>query len=370
MRRVLVTGAEGFIGKNLSVALGRIEGVEVLRFDVADDPATLPALLGEADIVYHLAGVNRPSHDEEFRTGNAGLTRTIVTILRETGRTIPLVLSSSTQAGLDNPYGLSKREAEDAVFAYGRETGASVFVYRLTNVFGKWSRPNYNSVVATFCHNIAHGLPITISDPAREVELVYIDDVVAAFLAILDGATPGSDTFMTVGPTRKITLGVLAEKITGFRDIRHTLVIPDLDDDFAGKLHATYLSYLEADNFSCPLETRIDSRGGLAELIKSPHFGQMFVSRSHGGVIRGNHYHDTKIEKFCVLQGEAVIRLRHILSEELLEYRVSGNRWEMVDIPPGYTHAIENLSDNEMIVLFWANRIFDSDHPDTHFQEV
>lgn len=369
-RRILVTGAEGFIGKNLSVALGRLEGVEVLRYDVADDPATLPALLKQADLVYHLAGVNRPRCEEEFRTGNAGLTRTIVAILRETGRKTPLVLSSSTQAGLDNPYGVSKREAEETVFAYGRETGAPVHVYRLTNVFGKWSRPNYNSVVATFCHNIARGLPIAISDPAREVELVYIDDVVAAFLAVLEVEVPGSDAVMTVGPTRRITLAALAELIRRFSDIRGTLVIPDQSDDFAGKLHATYLSYLETDDFRHGLDTRSDSRGSLAELIKSPHFGQMFVSRSHGGVIRGNHYHDTKVEKFCVLQGEAVIRFRHILSEEVIEYRVSGTGWEVVDIPPGYTHAIENLSDGEMIVLFWANQIFDQARPDTHFQEV
>lgn len=370
MRRVLVTGADGFIGKNLSVALGRIKGVEVLRFDVADDPAILPTLLDQSDIIYHLAGVNRPQHEDEFCSGNAGLTRSIVKILTEGRKKIPFVLSSSAQAVLDNPYGISKREAEEAVFAYGRETGAPVYVFRLTNVFGKWSRPNYNSVVSTFCHNISHGLPIAISDPAREVELVYIDDVVAAFLSILEGKTHGSDTFMTVGPTCRITLGALAEMIGGFRDIRSTLVIPDFSDDFTRKLHATYLSFLETDDFSHVLDIRSDSRGGLAELIKSPHFGQMFVSRSHGGVIRGNHYHDTKIEKFCVLQGEAVIRFRHVLSKEVIEYRVSGTSWEVVDIPPGYTHAIENLFDGEMIVLFWANRIFDENHPDTHFQEV
>jgi UDP-2-acetamido-2,6-beta-L-arabino-hexul-4-ose reductase len=365
MKTILVTGSKGFVGKNLLVALSRRDDVKVLGFDVDDDEGTLDSYLREADIVYHLAGVNRPKNENEFQTGNAGLTERIVASLQDTARRVPIVLTSSTQAALDNPYGISKKAAEEAVFAYGRETVAPVYVFRFTNVFGKWSRPNYNSVVSTFCHNIAHGLDITISDPAREMELVYIDDIVAEFTRILDGSVPGSQTWMTVNPTYRITLRDLADKIFQFRDIRKTLVIPDLSDEFTRKLHATYLSYLDKEDFSYPLEIKTDNRGALAELIKSEGFGQMFVSRTYGHITRGNHYHNTKVERFCVLQGEAVIRFRHILDNDVIEYPVSGNKWEVVDIPPGYTHHIENLSDGEMIVLFWANQLFDPENPDT-----
>jgi len=370
MKNILITGSEGFIGKNLRVALQRRDDVRILTYDVGIDPAELPSLLSRADIVFHLAGVNRPKNEDEFKTGNKGLTEQIVATLIERGNKTPLIISSSTQAALDNPYGISKKEAEDAVFSYGSVTGAPVYVFRFTNVFGKWSRPNYNSVVSTFCHNIAHGLDITINDPAREMELVYVDDIVADFLKILDGALSSSHECLTVSPTYRITLQALANKIYELRDIRKTLVIPDLSDDFIRKLHATYLSYLDTQDFSYPLDIKTDNRGALAELIKSDQFGQMFVSRTHGHITRGNHYHDSKIEKFCVLQGEAIIRFRHVFSGEVIEYPVSGQQWKVVDIPPGYTHHIENLSDDEMIVLFWANQIFDPGTPDTYFLPV
>jgi UDP-2-acetamido-2,6-beta-L-arabino-hexul-4-ose reductase len=370
VKTVLITGSGGFVGRNLLAALSRQDDVQVRGFDLADDPASLAALVTEADIIFHLAGVNRPQSVTEFATGNAGLTQTIVTLLKEQGKKTPLVLSSSTQAVLDNPYGVSKRQAEESVFGYGRETGAPVHVFRFTNIFGKWSRPDYNSVVATFCHNLAHNLPITISNPANEVELVYIDDIVATFLQILAGLHPGSTAPLSVGPTYRVTLGALAEKIGRLRDIRATLVIPDLSDEFIRKLHATYLSYLDPADFSSPLEIRTDNRGALAELIKSEQFGQMFVSRTYSGILRGDHYHDTKIEKFCVLQGEAVIRFRHLFSDAVIEYPVSGSQWQVVDIPPGYTHHIENLGEAEMIVIFWANRIFDPEQPDTYYLPV
>ena len=367
---VLVTGSDGFIGRNLRVALGRRPNVRLLCFDQEDDPAVLERHLREADIVYHLAGVNRPQHVEEFAAVNTGLTRTIVDLLERQGRAPVVVMSSSTQAALDNPYGLSKRAAEDLLLGFGSRTGAPVHVCRLTNVFGKWSRPNYNSVVATYCHNIARGLDITISDPANVVELVYIDDVVAEFTAILEGQRGGAPKPLRVRPVYRTTLAELADLIHRFRDIRTTLEIPDLGDEFTRKLYATYLSYLEPDDFSYPLQIRADGRGALAELIKSERFGQMFVSRTHGGITRGNHYHDTKIEKFCVLQGDAVVRFRHVHGNDVIEYRVSGAKWEVVDIPPGYTHHIENLGAGEMIVLFWANEIFDQMRPDTHCCEV
>lgn len=370
MKKVLVTGADGFVGRNLREALGRQADVQILCFDVQDDPATLASLVSEADFIFHLAGVNRPQSVEEFTTGNAGLTQTIVSLLQKQGKKTPMMISSSTQAAQDNPYGISKRVAEETVFAYGRDAGTPVYVYRLTNVFGKWSRPNYNSVVSTFCHNISHDLDITISDPANVVELVYIDDVVAAFVALLDGTVPGSGEYLTVGPTYRITLGELVRRVRTLRDIRATLLVPDLSDDLTRKLHATYLSYLETNDFAYSLDPKTDNRGILAELIKSEQFGQIFVSKTHRGITRGNHYHNSKIEKFCVLHGDAVIRFRHVLNDEVLEYRVSGADFRVLDIPPGYTHHIENISDGEMIVLFWANRIFDPKQPDTYPCEV
>ncbi len=370
MKTILVTGAEGFIGRNLRIALQRQDDIRILCYDVQDNPATLSGLLSQADIVFHLAGVNRPQSEEEFKTGNTDLTCQIVETLKKQGTAIPVVILSSIQAALDNPYGRSKKAAEDVVFTYGKERGAPVYVYRLTNVFGKWSRPNYNSVVSTFCHNIAHGIEITISNPANVVELVYIDDIIAEFIGILNGSILPSATHLAVSPTYRITLGELADRIYALREIRTRLVIPDLSDDFTRKLYATYLSYVAADDFSYGLDIKTDHRGELAELIKSAHFGQMFVSRTYAGITRGNHYHDSKIEKFCVLQGEAVIRFRHIVTNEVIECRVSGTKWTVVDIPPGYTHHIENIGESEMITLFWSNQIFDPEKPDTYFANV
>jgi len=371
MRSVLVTGANGFIGKNMVEALSRRDETTVLTFDINDDVSSLKSSLQRADIVFHFAGVNRPKNVDEFDLGHAGLTQTIVSLINEYGNKLPIVMSSSIQADLDNPYGLSKKKAENILFEYSKKTGASVYIYRLTNVFGKWCRPNYNSVVATFCHNISHGLDITISDRNKAIELVYIDDVVASFLSILDGklaVTPGQ--FVTVMPSYKMTLGNLADLIYQFRDIRKTLVLPDFSDDFVKCLYATYLSYLDKSEFSYSLDIKTDKRGCLAELIKSEHIGQIFVSKSHAGIIRGHHYHNTRVEKFCVIKGNAVIKFRHILNDEVIPYYVSGDKFEVVDIPPGYTHSIENLSNDEMIVLFWTDQIFNPDKTDTYFKEV
>ncbi|MDD5476498.1 MAG: NAD-dependent epimerase/dehydratase family protein, partial [Syntrophales bacterium] len=306
MTTVLVTGSKGFIGRNLLEALGRRSDCRILEFEIEDAPSLLRNYLAEADIVYHLAGVNRPDDEEEFMRGNAGLTEFILAALEELQRTPVIIMSSSTQAALENPYGISKRKAEEALFDYAGRTGAPVYVYRLTNVFGKWCRPNYNSVVATFCHNIARDIPITVSDRKRELELVYIDDVVAEFFRILDGppAAPVAD-YPAVTPTCRVTLGELADMIGRFRDIRRTLTVPDMSDTFTRRLYATYLSYLEKDDFAYGVAPRTDERGTLSELLKSEQFGQIFVSRTREGVIRGNHYHNTKVEKFCVIQGEA-----------------------------------------------------------------
>lgn len=371
VKSVLVTGSSGFIGKNLIEGLRRLEDVEIRMFDVNDEIGALAEHLRNADIVFHLAGVNRPEKVEEFETGNTGLTRNIVDMLEKSNRNIPVVLSSSIQATLDNPYGISKKRTEDILIGYSRKNDAKIYIYRFPNVFGKWCRPNYNSVVATFCHNISHGLDISISDVNKEIELVYIDDVVGEFLTILSQEGEDRNKYhYKINRTFRITLGELAERTYQLRDIRKTLVVPDLSDDLMKCLHSTYLSYLDKDDFSCKLDIQTDQRGSLAELIKSEHFGQIFVSTTHKGVIRGNHYHNTKVEKFCVLKGEAVIKFRHILEDEVLSYHVSGDEIEIVNIPPGYTHSIENLGNDEMIVLFWANQIFDPDKPDTYYSEV
>lgn len=371
MKRVLVTGSNGFIGRNLIEGLRRREDVEIRTFDIEEDLASLAEHLKDADIVFHLAGVNRPEKIEEFETGNAGLTRTIVDMLEKAKRNIPIVLSSSIQASLDNPYGISKKKAEDILIEYSNKNDAKIYIYRFPNVFGKWCRPNYNSVVATFCHNISHGLDISISDVNKEIELVYIDDVVDEFLSVLSQEDKDKgEYYYKIKRTFRITLGELAEKIYRLKDIRKPLVVPDLSDDFIKCLHATYLSYLDKDDFSYKLDLKTDQRGSLAEVIKSDHFGQIFVSMSHKGVIRGNHYHNTKVEKFCILKGEAVIKFRHIFEDEVLSYHVSGEEIKIVDIPPGYTHFIENIGDGEMIVLFWANQVFDSEKPDTYYCKV
>ncbi len=366
MKFVLVTGAKGFLGKNLGVALKRRAEVDVIEYDLDSSAELLEEGLAKADVIYHLAGVNRPGKVQEFAEGNFKLTRQVCDALRRLGRTPKLVLSSSTQAVLDNPYGLSKRQAEETVFDFDRNTGASVFVFRLSGVFGKWCRPNYNSVVATFCHNIARDLPIAISDPAREIELVYIDDVIRAFIGVMDGHLPVSDAkYYLAEPTFRITLGALEETIRGFRESRISLSIPDVSDPFIHALYATYISYLPTDSLAYALTQRSDLRGELAELLKSPRIGQIFVSRTRPGFTRGNHYHDTKVEKFVVMEGDALIRFRHILGGDVIEYPVSGREFRVVDIPPGYTHSIENVGKTDMIVLFWANEIFNQSNPDT-----
>ena len=365
--QVLVTGASGFLGRNLSVALARRDGVDVFRSDIDDPPDVVDRALDVADVVFHLAGVNRPQTVEEFQAVNVGVTVDLCSQLAARRRKTKIVLASSSQAEQDNPYGISKRGAEEAVRAYCAATGAAGVVYRLKNVFGKWCRPNYNSVTATFCHNIARGLPIQISDPAAVVDLTYVDDVVAACEGELLGR-PGQDGFSFAAPvpSRAITLGELAGLIQSFRESRQNLQVPDFSDRFVRALYATYLSYLERDGFGYGLQIRADDRGRLAEFLKAPAFGQIFVSRTNPGITRGNHYHHTKAEKFLVLEGQAVIRFRHIVTGDTIEYSVEGRELQVVDIPPGYAHSIENVGSGELITLFWASELFDPDRPDTY----
>lgn len=370
MRHVLVTGAAGFLGKNLGETLRLRNDVTVTTFDIEDHRHILDTALASADFVFHLAGVNRPQNPEEFRTGNAGLTEEIVGALQQQGRAVPVLLCSSTQAAQDNPYGLSKRQAEEAVFAYGRATGTPVFVFRLPNLFGKWCRPNYNSAVATFCHNIANDLPIQINDPTVNMTLAYIDDVVAAFLAALDDQATVRDGFAIVEPVHTIKLGAIAELIQGFKSSRLDLTVPDMTDPFAKKLYSTYLSYLPTDGFSYPLKMNVDGRGSFTEFIRTPDRGQVSVNISKPGITKGNHWHHTKNEKFLVVSGTGVIRFRQIGSEEVFEYAVSGDKLEVVDIPTGYTHNITNTGETDMVTVMWCNELFDPERPDTFFEPV
>jgi UDP-2-acetamido-2,6-beta-L-arabino-hexul-4-ose reductase len=365
---VLVTGAGGFIGRNLIAHLQAREECVVTRFHVDNSLDDLRAGLKSADVVYHLAGVNRPRSIEEFEIGNAGLTRDICEILCELGRTPLIVMSSSIQAALENPYGVSKRHAEDRLREFAAQSGAQVAIYRLKNVFGKWCRPNYNSVVATFCHNIANDLPIQISDPGRDLDLVYVDDVVGAFLGELP--SPSRSHCRREIPSCQVTLGDLAGRIQSFHEMRVNLLAPDFAVRFNQQLYATYLSYVPEEVRRQRLDIKTDQRGCLAEFIKSKHFGQIFVSRTKPGITRGNHYHHLKTEKFLVVEGEGIVRMRHLESREVVEYGVRGESLQVIDIPPGYTHSIENVGRGDMVTLFWASEVFDPDCPDTYFLPV
>ena len=337
-------------------------------FDLKDSPDDLRKWLLDVDVIFHLAGVNRPKDPSELETGNAGLTEQICRLLRERGRCPKIVFSSSIQAELDNAYGASKKKAEDALRQFGVETGSCIRIYRLKNVFGKWCRPNYNSVTATFCHNIANELPIAISDPSREVELSYVEDVVAAFLAEIDG-TACREAEAEI-PSYRIQLGELAGRIQAFHDMRTTLVAPDFADWFNRALYATYLSSVMPEARRQGLAIKADARGSLAEFIKSSHFGQIFVSRTKPGVTRGNHYHHTKTEKFFVLEGDGLIRMRAIEGGPVQEYPVSGSAYQVIDIPPGFTHSITNVGTGELVTLFWSSEVFDPNRPDTYYLPV
>lgn len=369
--KVLVTGSRGFIGKNLCAHLRQQEGIEILEFDCQDSQETLASSTRQADFVVHLAGVNRPHTVEEFDQGNRELTERLLEVLEESDRKPGFLLSSSTQASLDNPYGVSKRKAEQAVFDWASKVGANAFVFRLSNVFGKWCRPNYNSVVATWCNNVAQGLSLRIDDPAKELSLVYIDDVVQEFVKAIQGdLKPSTGAFQSIPMVHQVTLADLARILEGFAESRKDLFLPNFGNPLVKKLYATYLSYLSEDGFGYNLLTRTDNRGWLAEFIKTDTVGQMFVSATKPGITRGNHWHHTKTEKFLVVSGEAVIRFRKIDGNEVLEYPVSGDRPSVVDIPPGYTHNITNVGDSELVTLFWASEPFDPENPDTFYLEV
>ncbi len=369
--QVVITGADGFVGSNLVTTLRRDAGIEILPINRDSTPAELDAALSRADFVIHLAGVNRPETEAEFADGNTGFTQQVVNLLVKHGRRVPFILASSTQAELDNPYGASKRAAEGVVADYAEKHGGTALIYRLTNVFGKWCRPNYNSAVATFCHNIARGLPLRISDRANTVTLVHVDDVIAAFRADLAATHQPGVVQREAGPEYTLTLGELVDQLESFRAMRESLLVPDLQPGFVQKLYSTYLAYLEEDQFAYNLKKNVDPRGSLAEFVKSPHFGQLFISRTKPGITRGDHYHHVKTEKFLVVDGQAMVRFRDIRGTgDVIEYKVDGEEFRVVDIPPGYTHSIENIGSGELITVFWASEIFEQDRPDTYAMPV
>ena len=362
--KILVTGADGFIGKNLCVSLAEQAGFEVLPVVRATDPAALESKVAQADAVIHLAGVNRPQDPAEFAAGNADFTARLCQALLATGRPVPVAFASSIQADRDNPYGLSKRAAEDHLRRYAEASGAPVALYRLANVFGKWSRPDYNSAVATFCHNIARGLPIQVNDAAAPLRLVYIDDVVAELLRFL--ADPGSGVGLRqAGPVYATTVGELARQIEAFKDVRASLVTERVGTGLVRALYATYVSFLPPQAFSYSVPKYGDARGVFVEMLKTPDCGQFSFFTAHPGITRGGHYHHSKTEKFLVIKGAARYRFRHLLTDEVFEVDSRGDEPLVVETIPGWAHDITNIGDDELVVMLWANEIFDRQNPDT-----
>ena len=398
--KILVTGAQGFVGKNLvanlkNIAQGKnrtrpnLHIDEIYSYDLDIDPALLAGYCARADFVFHLAGVNRPQNNEEFMEGNFGFSSTLLETLKQTGNKCPVVLSSSIQATLigrygKSDYGRSKLAGEELFFAYGNETGAPVLVYRFPNLFGKWCRPNYNSVVATFCYNLSHDLPIQVNDPSTQLELLYIDDLVEELLDALEGHPHRCDyeglmpllkedgKYCYASPTHEVTLGEIVQLLESFKAQPQTLVLPEIPpDSFAKKLYSTYLSYLPQEKVAFPLKMNVDERGSFTELLKTRNCGQFSVNISKPGITKGQHWHNSKWEFFMVVSGHGLIQERKIGSEEILEFEVDGDHIQAVHMLPGYTHNIINLSDTEnLVTVMWANEQFDPTHPDTFGENV
>ena len=396
---ILITGAAGFVGKNLTAALQAIrdgkdrthpelEIGELYLYDIDSPNELLEEACAKADFVFNLAGVNRPQNQEEFMQGNFGFASTLLNTLKKHNNCCPVMISSSIQATCigryDGEYGRSKKAGEELLFAYGEETGAKVLVYRFPNLFGKWCRPNYNSAVATFCNNIANDLPITVNDPSVQLELLYIDDLVDEMVAALEGREhrcefEGIDTVLTengrycAAPiSHKVTLGEIVELLDSFKSQPQTLIMPEIPhNSFAKKLYSTYLSYLPKEKISFPLKMNVDSRGSFTELLRTEKCGQFSVNISKPGITKGQHWHHTKWEFFIVVSGKGLIQMRKIGSDEVLNFEVSGDKIEAVHMLPGYTHNIINLSDTEdLVTVMWANELFNPDKPDTFFEVV
>ncbi|MDC3315651.1 NAD-dependent epimerase/dehydratase family protein [Candidatus Thioglobus sp.] len=365
---VLVTGSNGFIGKNLIVRLNELD-VQITTFTRENLTQDLEELIKDADCIVHLAGENRPKDEKDFDVVNAGLTSSICDVVRSSGKNIPIILASSTQAELDNVYGKSKLDAEVAVRALEIDTGCPVHVYRLPGVFGKWCKPHYNSVVATFCHNISHDLSIQVNNPDFELSLVYIDDVVEEFVKIIQGVM-GDKKELSVQPEYKIKLGDLADQIKIFRESRESLITERVGGGLVGKLYSTYLSYISPEQFAYSIPSYGDERGMFAEMLKTKDSGQFSFFTSKPGVTRGGHYHHSKTEKFLVVQGEARFGFRHVALDATHEIVTTSKELKIVETVPGWSHNIINIGTEDMIVMLWANEIFDPDNPDTITHKV
>lgn len=369
---IVITGADGFIGKNLSLRLAESGHAGVVGITSATPPQAVQQALAAADFVFHLGGVNRPQDPADFAIGNAGLTQTVCDALATAKNQVPVLLASSTQALQDNPYGRSKLAAEDAVRGYGAATGAPVHIFRLPNVFGKWCRPNYNSAVATFCHNIARGLPIQVNDPAAPVTLVYVDDVMERFVQLLGGAdaAAGPDGFATVAPQYSTTVGELARQIEAFGEVRRSLVTERVGEGLVRALYATYVSYLPTEAFSYVVPRYGDQRGVFVEMLKTRDSGQFSFFTAHPGITRGGHYHHSKTEKFLVIKGRARFKFHHILTGETYQLDTDDTGSVVVETIPGWAHDITNIGEDEMVVMLWANENFDRAKPDTIVSKV
>lgn len=381
--KILITGAKGFIGRNLITTLNNIRtgkdqsfglttDLTIYEYDIDSTEPLLDAYCTDCDFVFHLAGVNRPKEQKEFMEGNFGFTSKLLEMLRKHKNNCPIMISSSIQAALDNPYGQSKKAGEELIFQYGKETGAEVYVYRYPNVFGKWCRPNYNSAIATFCHNIANDLPIQVNDPSVVMRLVYIDDLTAELIGALQGKAHKDEQGYCFVPTvHTITLGEIVDLIYSFRKSREDRSVPDMTENgLEKKLYAAYLSYLPTDQFSYPLKMNVDERGSFTEILRTPERGQFSVNISKPGITKGEHWHHTKNEKFVVVSGKGLIQFRKVDSDEIIEYHVNGDKIEVVDIPTGYTHNIINEGDTDLVTFMWCNECFRPEKPDTYFLKV
>ncbi len=366
---ILVTGAAGFIGRNLCMFLNEAGFENIEEITLADNTASIADKVKSADFIYHLAGINRPKNDEEFKKGNTGLTQQIIDILIEAEHSTPIALTSSIQAELDNPYGISKAGAEQAVRAYQQETGANAYVYRLPNVFGKWCRPNYNSAVATFCYNTINDLPISINNPDASLNLVYIDDVCRSFVSLLSFPKV-DDGYCKVEPIYQTTVGEVVSLLTEFKASRESMVSARVGEGFIRALYSTYVSYLTPDQFAYSVIRHSDERGTFVEMLKTKDSGQFSFFTAHPGITRGGHYHHTKTEKFLVINGKALFKFRHITTGESYELIVKGEESRIVETAPGWSHDITNIGNNELVVMLWANEVFDTENPDTIYHKV
>lgn len=368
--QILITGANGFVGKNLVAELENRGYKNLYLYDRENTKADLEEWTNDCEFVFHLAGVNRPEKEKEFMEGNADLTSQLIELLEKNNNKAPIMISSSIQAEKDNPYGKSKKAGEDYLIEYSQRNNIPVYIYRFANLYGKWSRPNYNTVVATFCHNIARNIPIQVNDPSVEITFQYIDDVVNELINCLEGNPTKLGQFYDVPEKDTRTLGEVAELIQSFKESRQNLEVPNMSDSFTKKLYSTYLSFLPEDSFSYKLKMNEDDRGSFTEFLRSPDRGQVSINVSKPGITKGQHWHHSKNEKFLVVKGNGLIRFRKVDENKIIEYPVSGDELEVVDIPTGYTHSIVNIGEEEMVTVMWVNEPFDPDNPDTYYLEV